>query len=162
MRGNYDSEEISLKNGSTSTSGQHGVTLRGLYSVSRYFAVGLEGTLFSSQKIAPLIHKYYAAEGGIRVQYHLTPDTHPRVYLTTAVGETFYKFSYVSPYQDYKNTKKIPYLSLGAGLDVSLWKNLFAAVEAQAVYHTKTNLDLFYELSKRWEAQGRIVVGMRF
>ncbi|MBO4675850.1 MAG: outer membrane beta-barrel protein [Elusimicrobiaceae bacterium] len=156
------SGEVSLKNGSTSTHGQHGITLRGLYSVSRYFSIGLEGTLFSSQKIAPLINKYYATEGGIRVQYHLTPDTHPRVYLTAAAGETFYKFSYVSPYQDYKNTQKIPYLSLGAGVDVSLWKNLFAAAEVQAVYHTKTNLDLFYELSKRWEAQGRLLIGMRF
>lgn len=154
--------EVSLKNGSTSTDGQHGITLRGLYSISRYFSVGLEGTLFSSQKIPPLIDKYYAAQTGLRAHYHLTPNTRPQVYLIAAAGETFYKFSYVSPYQDYKNTKKIPYLSLGAGLELSLWKNLFAAVEMQALYHTKTNLDLFYELSKRWEAQGRILVGVRF
>ena len=106
------SGEVSLKNGSTSTNGQHGVTLRGLYSLSRYFSIGVEGSLFSSQKIAPLVKKYYATEGGVRVLYHLTPDTHPRVYLTTAVGETFYKFSYVAPYQNYKNTQKIPYLSV--------------------------------------------------
>ncbi len=156
------SGEISLKNGSTSTDGQHGVTLRGLHNISRSFSVGIEGTIFSSQKIAPLVNKYHATEGGIRVHYHLTPDTHPRVYLTAAAGETFYKFSYVSPYQDHKNTQKIPYLSLGAGLDLSLWKNLFAAAEIQAVYHTKTNLDTFYELSKRWEAQGKLLIGIRF
>ena len=78
------SGEISLKNGSTSSNGQHGLMGRVMYIPVQSLSLGVEGIVFSDQKISPLVDKYSAQRFGILASYNLTPDTNPHVY--TLVG----------------------------------------------------------------------------
>ena len=154
--------ETELKGGSSSTNGQHGWSGRFLYVPSTRWALGGEGTFFLSQKINPLVVRYHSYRVGLLAQYRLTPDTIPLVYLLAGAGVTSHHLNYVSAYWKKKDTKEIVYAMAGAGLEVPLWQNIFVAVEGRAVYNRGGNLSEFYGLSSRWEAEGKIWLGVRF
>ena len=154
--------EVALKNGSSSLDGQHGFYGRVLYALWKKISLGAEGTLFSAKGIEPIVHKYDAKRAGILLEYLITPDTNPRVYLLGGGGVTWHHFNFVAPYRGHNHTRAIPYAMVGAGVEISLWKDLFAAVEGRGVYNRKDNLNLFYHLSKRWETEGKLLVGIRF
>lgn len=154
--------EVSLKNGSSSLDGQHGLSVRALYAPWKRISLGAEGTLFSDKAIDPIVHKYNAKRVGVLLKYLITPDTNPRVYLLAGGGTTLHHFSFVSPYRGHNHTRTIPYTMMGVGVEASVWKNLFAAVEGRAIYNTKDDLNLFYHLPKRWEMEGKVLIGVRF
>lgn len=154
--------EVALKNGATSLDGQQGFYGRVLYFPLQKWAFGIEGTVFSSEAIAPIVRKYSAKRLGLLAQYRLTPDTNPQVYLLAGIGATLHKFNFVAPYRDDKDIHGVTYGMIGAGLEVTCWKNFFGAAEVRAVYNTRKDLNLFYHLSKRWEAEGKLLIGVRF
>lgn len=154
--------EVSLKNGSASLDGQHGFYGRVLYAPWKRILLGAEGTLFSSHAIEPIVQKYNAKRIGLLAEYLLTPDTNPRVYLLAGGGVTQHHFRFVDPYRGNNHTRSVGYITGGAGIEVNVWKNVFAAVEGRMVYNTKDDLNLFYHLSKRWETEGKLLLGVRF
>ena len=154
--------EVSLKNGAASLDGQHGFYGRVLYAPWKKIALGAEGTLFSDKSIEPIVRKYNAKRVGVLLKYLITPDTNPRVYLLLGGGITRHRFNFVSPYRGNDHTRTVSYAMMGAGIETSVWKHLFASVEGRGIYNTKDDLNLFYHLSKRWEMEGKILLGVRF
>lgn len=155
-------QEAQVKNGSTSTDGLHGLSARVLVYPLRYVAVGVEGTQFSSQTLAPLVEDYKSRRLGVVGKVHLSPDTNPRIYLTLGAGKSFYRLNYVPAAHHGADKKDIFYLSGGVGLEISLYKSLFLAAEVQLFYHSQTELTAFYALSKRYSLDGNLGIGVRF
>lgn len=154
--------EVALKNGAASLGGQHGFYGRVLYAPWKKIALGAEGTLFADKSIEPIVRNYNAKRAGVLLKYLVTPDTNPRVYLLAGGGITRHRFHFVSPYRGSDHTRTVSYAMLGAGIETSMWKHLFAAVEGRGVYSTRDDLNLFYHLSKRWEMEGKLLLGIRF
>ena len=57
---NVSSGEMTLKNGAVSSDGQHGIGARVLFSVSKPYALGIEGSKFYAQSLFPLVKNYYS------------------------------------------------------------------------------------------------------
>ena len=158
---NASTGEVALKRGSTSTDGAHGFYGRVLYTFWRNAAVGVEGTVFSSQSIKPVAEKYNAKRVGVLLKYLVTPNTNPRVYLLLGGGITRHHFNFNPVYRG-DQTRQVAYGALGAGIEIDIWKNLFAALEGRVTYNKHRDLNSYYELSKRWESEGKLLIGLHF
>lgn len=156
------SQEASVKNGSTSLDGLHGLTARALFYPLAYLGVGVEGTQFADEKLSPLVTSYKAHQLGIIGKLNLSPNTNPRVYVTVGAGKTFYKLGYASVARRSEDKRNITYLTGGLGVEIDVWKSLFLALEGRLFYHTQTELTRFYALSKKISFDGRLGVGIRF
>ena len=159
---NASTGEVALKQGSTSSDGAHGFYGRALYSFWRSFSIGAEGSLFFSQSLAPVVDKYKATRAGVLLKYLATPNTNPRVYLLAGAGATFHQFHFKPAYRGPDHTRRIAYLAAGAGIEINVWENVFAALEGRVLYNTQRNLNFYYGLSKQWESEGKLLIGLHF
>lgn len=156
------SSEVSLIKGSSSSDGLHGVAGRVLYYPYRWAGVGIEGTYFSEKSVSPLVNSYRVHRLGVVGKLHLSPDTNPRIYLVAGAGQTSHQFKYLSVYEGMNTTKDIWYGLGGIGTEITLYRACFVLLEGRFIYNKHATLTRFYTLSKRWEGDARIGLGVRF
>ena len=143
----------------TQLSHQDGLSARALWLITPNIGLGLEGTWFEKEKSIPVVSSYKMRRYGVIGKWILTPDTAPKAYLLAGVGRTKRQFSYEFPLSEEKKTN---YYLAGIGLDVTLWRNLFAAAEVTAVYNAHATTGNFYHLKHRWETNASLRAGVRF
>lgn len=156
------SSEVSLKNAHSSSDGLHGISGRVLYYPFRIFAIGAEGTYYRKQSLTPLLQSYRVHRVGVLGKLHLSPDTNPRIYLVAGAGQTSYQFKYIPTFEDMDTTKNNFYVMGGVGMEIALYRALFMALEGRFLYNKHVTLSNFYTLTKRWEEDVRVGVGVRF
>lgn len=137
---------------------EKGLSLRGLYYFSSWFAGGIEGEISAREKF-PLQNTYRRLSYGLVTKWVLTPQTQPQIYLLLGGGIHQRKLSYMG---DWSHTVSRPYVMLGPGLEIQIGRGGFIGLELQARYNPQRKLDAFTVLKHRWEAVIGLRGGVRF
>lgn len=142
---------------------QEGISGRALFWATSWLGVGGEGIWFKTEKGIPMVPQYKMRRYGLITKWVLTPDTQPRAYLLLGMGNTKREFHYqFSPFYQYTETNKSSYGLAGAGLEVTMWRNLFLAGEIQLLYNQHKHVSEFFRLHSRFETGASLRAGLRF
>ena len=141
------------------TQGEIGASVRMLYFVAPWIALGAEGAFASAGKRDDLldIYKSYRLEGLSKLS--LTPNTSPRSYLVLGGGVSYREVAYLNVWDE---KASLPYLMFGWGLETDICGNWFGGLELRGVYHLKDIQSDYFYLPHRWEGQMQLRVGLRF
>lgn len=164
VAGVFSSANVADVRGDSGPKNSGGFGLRGIYNVRPWIGLGAEGVIFAEKSFA-LVDKYRAERLGAVIKFNLSPDTSPRVYLVLGTGVTRHRFSFgKTPATAHWSKRKadVPYVQVGLGAEIDIWKTWFAGAEINALYNTKTELPPYYRLEARWEKLLHLRTGVRF
>lgn len=143
-----------------------GGEVRALWAPLAWLAVGGEFSRFEDVSLAPRIQDYGVQRLGGVVKLTLSPNTSPRFYVLGAVGRSKHKITYDKAFIPYQNKppveKETTYWTAALGVEVDIWKIIFAGVEGSWTHYSKTQFTPLYEMTSKRETALHLRAGVRF
>lgn len=138
---------------------QGGVSLRPLYYVTPWAALGPEGSWTWTESGSSAVKKYTVRRIGAVGKFVFPGESAARTYGIVAAGLNDRKVKFDFDRNERKNSA---YFAFGLGLETEVWDGFIAGLEVRAVYNTSTELGFYTRLVSRWETEASIRAGIRF
>jgi len=138
---------------------QGGVSLRPLYYITPWAALGPEGSWTWSESGSTSVKKYTVRRVGAAGKFVFPGESSARTYGIIAAGLNDRKVEFDFNRNERKSSA---YFAFGLGLETEVWDGFFTGLEVRAVYNTSTELGFYTHLVSRWEAEVSVRAGIRF
>jgi len=147
--------------GQSDSSHLRGAGVRALWSPLPWLSAGAEYTRLGKVDLEQAwVSSYTLSRTGAVVKLTLSPDTNPRLYLLGGFGRSEHHLQFSKMFSSHKKSQT--YWTAGLGVECSVYKAVFAAVEATMHWEKAVYIHPLYKLSSHAQTELQLRAGVRF
>lgn len=150
---------LHVEKGEDAFRGEAGFAARGLYALSSWAALGVEGQFSRAKDASVFIDDYRVLRVGGVGKFTITPDTNPRAYLLLGAGVVRRE---VQSLRFLAGGSTDGYATVGWGLEAHSVGGWFGGVELYGMYDSAPRLNAFLRVPRRWTAGAHLRFGLQF